>query len=141
MIIKSFKIKINKKDFVATIPSFFSDKNTIYAINSQLGIENGQYYWFILITYEPNDKFSSLLNFEIDEKTLPEGFEEAVKDHVIKHKKIKTRVRNCINYYLDELVDIKKMDDFLKLRGIGTKSIDEERLFFLDLIKIIKKFN
>lgn len=141
MLVKSLKIIINKKDFVANIPNFFSSKNSIYGINSQLGIENGQYYWFILITYEPKDEFSSFINYTTEYKTLPDGFEEAVKDHIHKHKAVKARVKNCINYHLDELLVVKKIDDFSKFRGIGVKSIDDERHFFLDLIKIIKQFH
>ena len=140
MLVKSLKIKINKKDFVTNIPKFFSEKNAIYGIHSQLRIENDQYYWFVIITYEPNDKFSSFINYTTKEKTLPDGFEEAVKDHIHKHKAIKTRVKHCILYYLDELSVVKNFDDFLKFRGLGAKSMDDERLFFLDLFKIIKQF-
>jgi hypothetical protein len=140
MLEKSLKIKISKKDFVSNIPKIFNNKNAIYGIQSQLRIENDQYYWLVVITYEPNDKFSSLINYKTEDKTLPERFKEAVTSHIHKHKAIKTRVKNCINYNLDELSVVKKFDDFLKFRGIGSKSIDDERLFFLDLFKIIKQF-
>ena len=60
MLEKSLKIKISKKDFVTNIPKFFSDKNAIYVIHSQLRIENDQYYWFVIITYEPMINFHHL---------------------------------------------------------------------------------
>jgi hypothetical protein len=143
MRIKSFKIKIDKDNVEQSIPSFYGVNNTIYSINSELVFENGTYYWFVLITYESKINFLSSLNEESKnnkKKFLPVGFKEAVCEYSKNQVSNTVRVKNCVNFYAEELLKIKNIDDFKRIRGLGVETIKKDESFLLGLIEIIKRF-
>lgn len=141
MRVKSLKIKIDKDNIEQSIPSFYGVNNTIYAINSELVFENGSYYWFVLITYESKINFLSSLNEENkNKKFLPVGFKEAVYEYSKKQVSNTVRAKNCVNFYAEELLKIKKIDDFRRIRGLGIETIKKDKLFLTGLIQIINKF-
>jgi hypothetical protein len=141
MRVKSLKIKIDKDTIEQSIPSFYGENNTIYAINTELVFENGSYYWFVLITYESKINFLSSLNEENkNKKFLPVGFKEAVYEYSKKQVSNTVRAKNCVNFYAEELLKIKKIDDFKRIRGLGDETIKKDKIFFTGLIHIINKF-
>lgn len=141
MRVKSLKIKIDKDTIEQSIPSFYGVNNTIYAINSELVFENGTYYWFVLITYESKINFLSSLNEDNkNKKFLPEGFKEAVYEYSKKQVSNTVRAKNCVNFYAEELLKIKKIDDFRRIRGLGDETIKKDKLFLTGLINVINKF-
>jgi hypothetical protein len=141
MRVKSLKIKIDKDTIEQSIPSFYGENNTIYGINSELVFENGYYYWFVLITYESKINFLSSLNEENkNKKFLPVGFKEAVYEYSKKQVSNTVRAKNCVNFYAEELLKVKKIDDFRRIRGLGDETIKKDKIFFTGLINIINKF-
>lgn len=140
MKIKSYKIKISNATIDATIPDFVSNNNEILAINAEVREVDGQYFWFVLITYEPKYDFVSGYKHISEPRPLPVGFKEEVIKYTNRHKKLNTRVKNCVKFYLEELIEMKKLEDFKRLRGMGVKSIFVEEIFLLGLLDVIKKF-
>lgn len=141
MRVKSLKIKIDKDTIEQSIPSFYGMNNTIYAINSELVFENGSYYWFVLISYESKINFLSSLNEENkNKKLLPVGFKEAVYEYTKKQVSNTVRAKNCVNFYVEELLKIKNINDFRRIRGLGIETIKKDKLFLTGLIQIINKF-
>ena len=141
MKVKSLKIKIDKDNIEQSIPSFYGVNNTIYAINSELVFEKGSYYWFVLITYESKINFLSSLNEENkNKKFLPTGFKEAVYEYSKKQVSNTVRAKNCVNFYIEELLKIKNIDDFKRIRGLGDETIKKDKIFLTGLINIINEF-
>jgi hypothetical protein len=141
MKVKSLKIKIDKDTIEQSIPSFYGENNTIYAINSELVFENGSYYWFVLITYESKINFLTSLNEENkNKKFLPVGFKEAVYEYSKKQVSNTVRAKNCVNFYVEELLKIKNIDDFKRIRGLGDETIKKDKIFLTGLINIINEF-
>lgn len=141
MRVKSLKIKINNNSIDAIIPDFICNNNEILAINAEIKEVDGQCFWFVLIAYEPKYDFISGFKHISEPRPLPIGFKEEVIKYTNRHKNLNTRVKNCIKFYLEELIEMKNLDDFKRLRGMGVKSIFVEELFLLGLLDVIKKFH
>jgi hypothetical protein len=140
MKVKSLKIKISNTPSDVIIPDFISNNNEILGINAEIKEVDGQYFWFVLIAYEPKYDFISGYKYISEPRPLPARFKEEVIKYTNRHKNLNTRVKNCVKFYLEELIEMKKLDDFKRLRGMGVKSIFIEELFLLGLLEVIKKF-
>jgi hypothetical protein len=140
MRIKLLKIKMDSDLIDVTIPDFTCDNTKILEINAELNMDDGKYYWFVLVAYVPKSIFISETKHDEKNNPLPIGFKREIHRYIDKHKLLKVRVKNCIKGHVNELIEIKKLDDFKKLRGMGVKCIFDEEKFLLGLIEIIKKF-
>lgn len=139
MKIKTLKIKVEKESQEYVIPGFYAMTNIIYSTSAELIRENDEYYWLVMIAFEPKVNIipgSSRVTY----KQLPPGFKEAAQKYINKEPTSKVRVKNCVNFYLEDLIDIKKMDDFKRFRGLGGKTIHEEFKFLSGLLDIIRSY-
>lgn len=139
MKIKTLKIKVEKESHEYVLPGFYAMTNIIYSTSAELIREDGDYYWLVMIAFEPKVTIipgSSKVTY----KQLPTGFKEATQRYINKVPTSKVRVKNCVNLYLEELINVKKMDDFKRIRGLGGKTINEEFNFLSGLLDIIKSY-
>lgn len=139
MKIKSFKIKVENDIHEYAIPGFYALTNIIYSTNAEIIEINGEYFWLIVILFEPKANIIPGESRYERYKHLPNGFKEAVQKYVSSEKP-KIRVKNCINCYLDDLLEVKTLEDFKRFRGIGKKSIFDESQFLTGLLEIIRSF-
>jgi hypothetical protein len=73
---------------------------------------------------------------------LPEGFEQEVLDYIDKNNRLtKPSTMSSLKFNLNYLLEIKKMEDFIKYRNVGIKTIIKDKLFFQGLLNIIQKYN
>lgn len=139
MKIKTLKIKVENENNEYAIPGFYALTNIIYSTKAELIREDDAYYWLVMIAFEPKVAImpgSSKVTY----KQLPNGFKEAAQKYIIKEPTSKVRVKNCVNFYLEDLIDVKKMDDFKRFRGLGGKTIHEEFKFLSGLLDIIRSY-
>lgn len=139
MKIKTLKIKVENENNEYAIPGFYALTNIIYSTKAELIREDDVYYWLVMIAFEPKVTImpgSSKVTY----KQLPNGFKEAAQKYINKEPTSKVRVKNCVNFYLEDLIDIKKMDDFKRFRGLGGKTIHEEFKFLSGLLDIIRSY-
>lgn len=138
MKIKTLKIKVENESQEFAIPSFYALTNIIYSTRAELIREDGEYYWIIMIAFEPKvDIFPGISR--VTNKQLPIGFKEAAKKYINMESTKKIRVKNCVNLYLEELIEVKNMNDFKQIRGLGGKTIINEFKFLSGLLEIIKR--
>lgn len=53
MKIKTLKIKVEKESHEYAIPGFYAMTNIIYSTSAELIIENDEYFWLVMIAFEP----------------------------------------------------------------------------------------
>ena len=139
MKIKTIKIKAEKdtRDFV--ISDFYIPHSTIYSTTSKLIKENKEYYWLVLIAYESNVPLVSGPFSTENQEQLPQGYKETIAQYISNSNTNSQRVKSRMYSYLENLHMIHSMNDFSHIRGLGKKTIEEDRIFFTGLLKLINK--
>ena len=62
MRIKSLKLKAENENIEVIFSNFFTNGNYIYGIYTNLNLVEDEFYWFILIIYEPKKNFEFDIN-------------------------------------------------------------------------------
>jgi hypothetical protein len=140
MYVKTFKIKALDYNEEIEISNFTNTTNEIYTTNAELIKESGEYYWLLIVAYNPKNNLNVNHNNVVQNKNAIVSFKEAIKDYSYKNKSNTLRVNNCINYYVNDLLKIKKLEDFHRIPGIGKKSLVEDKFFLLGILDIIKSY-
>lgn len=139
MKIKTLKIKVENENYEYPLPDFYTLANIIYSIRADLIRENDEYYWMIMIVFEPKVDILQGSSKPLYNR-LPIGFKEAIDDYILNYNLTNLRVKNCINLYLEDLIEFKQINDFKKIKGLGNKSLFVEYNFLSGLLEIIKGF-
>jgi phosphoribosyl-ATP pyrophosphohydrolase len=140
MYVKTFKIKAGMHQQEIALSHLIDTNAIIYNTNSELIKEVGDYYWHIMIVYESKEKKIAHQERSNTEQLLLSDFKKAIKQYSEKNPATNNRFNNCINYYSENLLTCKVIKDFKGIRGIGTKSIEENKEFILGLLDIIKTY-
>lgn len=142
MKIKTIKIKVTQDNQEFDLSEFFTGSNTIYSTNAQLIQEEDGLYWHAFFTYknEYGYQIPKMLSKLAEEKTAPDGFEEALLEFVKTKTNVSRRVKNSINWDSDIVYTFEKIEDFLKLKSLGKGSVNKEKDFLLEVLEFIKKY-
>lgn len=141
MYVKTFKIKAGLHQHEIALSHLIDTNAIIYNTNSELIKEVEDYYWHIMIVYESKEeKKNTRQERSNTELWLLNDFKNAIKDYSEKNPPTNNRFYNSINYHSENLLTCKVINDFKGIRGIGTKSIEENKDFILGLLNIIKTY-
>lgn len=139
MLIKILKIKVEQDSQELRLENWLSNYNYIHSTTAKLVKEKKDYYWHLLISFESKlDLYSNISNL-INDDVVPSGFNEEVDNYLKNCESINSRIKNSIKFYQDELFQINKLEDFKKIRGIGSKSFFENEDFLNSILNIIHK--
>ncbi len=69
------------------------------------------------------------------------GYRWAIVNYCLENKSKSTRLKNKVQFYMDQVVFMTKIEDFLKIRGLGLKSIQEDSEFLTGLLEVVKEFH
>lgn len=142
MKIKTLKIKAEDVEQEYDLAVLLERYCTIYKTEVSLQREKNCLFWYILIMYEPLG-YTFFSNTTSTKKTiLPEGFEQEVLDYIDKNNRL-TRpiIMSALKFNLNYLLEIEKLEDFIKCRNIGLKTIIKDKVFFQGLLNVIQKYN
>lgn len=139
MKIKTLKIKVEQSEQEISLLDYFELNNTIYNTSASMVMEGEDYFWYVLIAFEPKLPFFNYRNKAA--AVLPTGFEAALKKYALSTTCNNVRLYNRIMYYSNELVGFTSLDDFKRLRGIGSKTIDQDVTFLTGLLVVIQQFS
>ena len=142
MKIKTIKIKVTQDNQDFDLSEFFTGSNTIYSTNAQLIQEEDGLYWHAFFTYKQvgDTYLFSQKQIPSNEKTAPDGFEEALLEFVKTKTNVSRGVKNRIKWEPDSVYTFEKIEDFFKLKSLGKVSINKEKVFLLEVLEFIKKF-
>ena len=137
---QNFRINLGNENQGMTI-SILSKANDSLKIKiiEPNSIENKNFIYEI-ISSKTNDiqKNEDQINRKESNK-LPDDFINAIRQYCVNTKSNSVRVKNCVNYYVEELIHINNLQDFKRLRGLGSKSIFGDNDFLLGLLELTKK--
>lgn len=140
MLIKILKIKVEQNNQEFQLENWLSNYNYIHSTTAKLVKEKKDYYWHVLISFESKlDLYSNVSNYTKDYKA-PIEFNEEIDNYLENCKSINSRIKNSVKFYQDELFQIKEIEDFKRIRGIGIKSFSENENFLKSILNIINKY-
>ncbi len=135
MKIKILKLKVTDDQQTYDVSEFFMGNITIYQTTAHFEKEGDEYYWHLLITYEPLYTPSP----EIP-KVLLKEFVQEIEEYTNQNPPKSTRVRNTIKTFPETLFRVKEISDFVLLRNLGKQTCAEDSEYLEGLLSIIKKY-
>lgn len=134
MKVKTLKIKIDSQCQNISIFNDLDEGVFIYNLSSALEFENGCYYWNIIIVYDMKN-FNFFYKDEL-KNSNKNNFILEIKRY-IENSNFNTRIYNILNKNINNLNDINCLNDLKCFRGLGEKSIFENKEKLLGLIELV----
>jgi hypothetical protein len=139
MKIKTLKIKVESENQEFDFAEFFTGSNTIHDTSASLVKEKDGYYWHAFITYSPKS-YDMYARLPKEDKRLPDGFENEIRQYLDNNPPQKLRVRNSVVCSIERLLTVRDMEGFSFLNNVGKTSLKDDTEFFKSLLEIIKKY-
>lgn len=140
MNIKTIRVKANVDNQDFTLTDFYAHDSKIYSTNTKLIKEHNEYFWLVMIAYESSKTMPIGVNDSSTDYQLPNSFVNSVTQYIVNKTSNGVRVKYSLYSNIDSLLTINSMNDFLKIPGLGVKTIEQNVEFLSGLIDLINKY-
>lgn len=140
MKITTLKIKADNAQMDFAISDYYLPNSTIYSTTSKLVKEKKEYYWLIMIAYKAYVPKVLSNYMYCNHEQFPEVFKEEVNQYFNVTDANSPRLKNRLYSIIDNMHFLHSMEDFQKIRGLGTKTIEKDYLFLEGLLQLINNF-
>lgn len=134
MNIVTLKIKADQEHRKIAVSDFFIPNSTLCSTSSKLVKEKNQYYWLVMIAYEPNkprilNQHTSTIN-----ALYPGDYKKHISHYISTTSSQSPRTKKIMHSFIDYFDMIHSMEDFKGIRGLGKKNDDERLGFFIGVV-------
>ncbi|TAE38511.1 MAG: hypothetical protein EAZ50_07600 [Runella slithyformis] len=139
MKIKTIRIKAEVDNQEFDFTQFFEGSNTIFTTSATLVKEEDGYYWHAFITFEPNSVFNTSRSTTPKKPMPPQAFEDEVITYTQQNPPKSIRLRSGVKSSIEAVFEMRELNDFHKLRNVGTNSVLGDTDYLSGILEIVKK--
>ncbi len=140
MKMKTIRIKVESNNQEFDFTDFFKGSNTIISTSATLVQEQDGCYWHAFITFEPKNHYISP-PAPVPENLVYKAFMIEINEYTAQNPPKTVRTTNAIRGYREHILEIKELNNFLRVQNIGKKTIKDDLDYFNGVLEIIKKYD